>query len=1376
MSNNWVISRIGLINFWFYDNEEFHFADGRLLLRGSNGSGKSVTMQSFIPLLLDGNKSPERLDPFGSRARKLDNYLLGEDNNQREENTGYLFMEFVKHDSGNHITIGMGLRARKNKNLDFWGFAITDGRRIGEDFYLFKDLGEKIPLSKNELRNKLGDGGELYTSQRDYMTMVNKYLFGYETIEDYEQLIKLLIQIRTPKLSKEFKPTVIYEIMNNSLQPLSDDDLRPMSEAIENMDNIKDQLEHLKESKRAGDSLKREYDKYNRFILLHKSRALLQSLSELEEKQKQNDELIVNIKDFQRKIESITSNIDALKMDRTDIEHKKDQLGKHESIEALNELIKLQEEIKSFADDLDKKEKSQEEKSKKQRDLSYKKKDTVETIASKEIELENKLEEMTDLVDGLYFDEHFFFLKELRENFSDGYNFPLFRQDVDKYRARLENGRKALENEKAKNSLHEKALGELEKARREKGTKEIELNKAQEVLDEKREELIENAYDWERENIHLKLKEDTMHRVQRCINHYGDTNNYDDILSVVRDDYALIETGFNDEINSITVKKQLLQKEKDKFEAELDEWLNQKDPQPLRENKVINNRFNLKYNGIPYIPFYMAVDFKENVDEHFKGILEESLIDMGLLDAIIIPPEYKDKILSVEGDTGDRYLFPSKSKHGRNLSEFLTPISDANTGVSNECIQNVLESILFEDINSNSDFANSTYISNAGAYGIGVLTGSTSQIYTPKFLGIQSRILYRQENIERLQSLIEKLNNEINEKIYDIQIIEGYKEILNSEFKAFPNKNDIETSLSIVKELELELSSKLNEIDKLSKAEAEAYKELRIAKEAVIEATSKLELSLVLSVYEEAVHSINEYRDILSDVQTVAGNLSGAMRELINLDSQIQDLEADLDDIRAEIRDINRKIEERSRKKTTFEEILNRPDSKEIAEKLQLYTARLKEIPDEIEKMAATKAALEENEKMSTKNLDTMKETLKALQQKYDYCKKVFGEEYQLGYVFSDPSDNLNVLAKSVFSELKQDEKLKKQIDEYITSLQGKFHENQQYLTEYHVSIEHIFEASALSNDNVSESDSLTETRYDGILRQRLQLNARINGKISSFYTLIDYVSQAIEENESLLKESDRQIFEEILADTVGKKIRSRINSSQEWVKRMNKLMEDMNTSSGLSFSLSWRSKTADVEGQLDTKVLVDILRSDSQLLSEEQMSSLSTHFRSKIQQAFKANDETNVQLSYHAIMKEALDYRKWFEFQLSYTKTREGKKELTDNAFFKFSGGEKAMAMYVPLFSSVYARYEGARKDCPKIISLDEAFAGVDETNIRDMFRLVEDLRLSFIINSQVLWGDYDTLPELSICELLRPNNADFVSVMRYHWNGKVKTLVNNC
>ena len=55
-TNSWRLNRAGLINFWYYDQQEFEFAEGRMLLRGSNGSGKSVTMQSFIPLLLDGNR------------------------------------------------------------------------------------------------------------------------------------------------------------------------------------------------------------------------------------------------------------------------------------------------------------------------------------------------------------------------------------------------------------------------------------------------------------------------------------------------------------------------------------------------------------------------------------------------------------------------------------------------------------------------------------------------------------------------------------------------------------------------------------------------------------------------------------------------------------------------------------------------------------------------------------------------------------------------------------------------------------------------------------------------------------------------------------------------------------------------------------------------------------------------------------------------------------------------------------------------------------------------------------------------------------------------------------------------------------------------
>ncbi|WP_277409185.1 hypothetical protein [Lacrimispora xylanisolvens] len=285
-TSKWVINRIGLIDFWYYDEEEFHFRDGRLLLRGSNGSGKSVTMQSFIPLLLDGNKAAERLDPFGTRARKLENYLL-EENDGREERTGYLYMEFKRKDSDSYITIGIGLCAKKNKKLDSWHFIIRDGRRIGRDFFLYKELKNKITLSRIELANRLGDGGQVIDGQNDYMKLVNETLFGYENVEEYKELVDLLIQLRTPKLSKDFKPTVLNEILSSSLSPLSDEDLRPMSEAIENMDNLKTRLMELETGKKAADRINEVYQQYNRAVLYEKADRYLKADQEYREFEKE---------------------------------------------------------------------------------------------------------------------------------------------------------------------------------------------------------------------------------------------------------------------------------------------------------------------------------------------------------------------------------------------------------------------------------------------------------------------------------------------------------------------------------------------------------------------------------------------------------------------------------------------------------------------------------------------------------------------------------------------------------------------------------------------------------------------------------------------------------------------------------------------------------------------------------------------------------------------------------------------------------------------------------------------------------------------------------------------------------------------------------
>lgn len=88
----------------------------------------------------------------------------------------------------------------------------------------------------------------------------------------------------------------------------------------------------------------------------------------------------------------------------------------------------------------------------------------------------------------------------------------------------------------------------------------------------------------------------------------------------------------------------------------------------------------------------------------------------------------------------------------------------------------------------------------------------------------------------------------------------------------------------------------------------------------------------------------------------------------------------------------------------------------------------------------------------------------------------------------------------------------------------------------------------------------------------------------------------------SLVRESDRALFEDVLANTVSKKIRYKIYKSEGWVEKMNRLMGSMNTSSGLKLSLVWKKKKAEEEGQLDTGKLVELLKKDAGLMREEEL------------------------------------------------------------------------------------------------------------------------------------------------------------------------------
>ena len=109
--------------------------------------------------------------------------------------------------------------------------------------------------------------------------------------------------------------------------------------------------------------------------------------------------------------------------------------------------------------------------------------------------------------------------------------------------------------------------------------------------------------------------------------------------------------------------------------------------------------------------------------------------------------------------------------------------------------------------------------------------------------------------------------------------------------------------------------------------------------------------------------------------------------------------------------------------------------------------------------------------------------------------------------------------------------------------------------------------------------------------------------------------------------------------------------------------MKDMDTSMGLSFSLDWRPKSAENEEELDTLELEHILLRDRKLLTPEDIERVASHFRSKIKTEKRRLEEEGGVVNYMDLVRDALDYRKWFTFQMSFYRNQEGKKPLTNAA-----------------------------------------------------------------------------------------------------------------
>src|SRR5438105_1725733 len=283
-SKGYRLRRILLTNFWLYGQQEFEVVHGRLFLAGENASGKSTVLTAALPLALDGDIRPNRLDTFGGRERHMEYYVLGSSESatpfSHERRTAYIALEFEWCDPDNppiapefrqrwengerektrFLTIGISLAGNVNASdrIRPLRFMITDGSRLGHELQTVYETGskhDKRAFDHARFKQQLEGHGFICDTQAEYERQVARYLFGFDDVKDFQKLINLLLVLRRPNLSSELSFSRVHDYLKQSLRKISGETTSHVIGTIERIDAIQAEKERIQEAYSAAERL-----------------------------------------------------------------------------------------------------------------------------------------------------------------------------------------------------------------------------------------------------------------------------------------------------------------------------------------------------------------------------------------------------------------------------------------------------------------------------------------------------------------------------------------------------------------------------------------------------------------------------------------------------------------------------------------------------------------------------------------------------------------------------------------------------------------------------------------------------------------------------------------------------------------------------------------------------------------------------------------------------------------------------------------------------------------------------------------------------------------------------------------------------------------
>jgi len=1323
-------TRAGIINMWDYRDEEFSFAGGWLVLRGPNGSGKTKALEVLFPFVLDGRIDPKRLNPFAAEDRTMKSNLLyrGMDNA-----VGYVWLEFRHRDTREAVTVGIGLHAQRHRDTPLRWHFVARGR-VGEDFSLL--TGDDRPMTKKQLAEEIGEAS-IYASPTDYRAAIDAALFRLGA-ERYEQLLTLILTLRRPQLAKNLDPVKLSDTLTDGLRPVDDDLISEAARSFDDMEAVARTLEGLVAADEAASAFLTSYTTY----LRTHARATADALTRRREATQAQRAAVEADEATERAAEAGQAEAEVRREQAETavaaLRSRIEQLKASSAYQAVEQMGDLERLVRTGAQTASE---AAAELGRRQAATARARSDSQRAGAL--------LADLTATVTRA--------AAELADHAAqagiswqppDAEVSGLARRASARVTARLENVRAV----RAANAEYRKATHARDLAR-------ITLDRAAEALSEaeRSEEsaaaavahAVEIAHqalaDWSSRHAGLLPAADWADLTEALGETLARFGEPDAPLpeSTYSSRIQATEQRVRDEQATVRARRSALCAQRDQVSAERDAVAAERDDAPPPYPGRTADRSAMEGD-----PLWRLVRFTDTVSDDRAAALEAALEATGMLDAWVLPEAALPEPPGTgTADGSDGFLVPGFPVKGPSLADVLVPEDD--TSVSREMITATLRSVALDG----ALFSSAAVIGADGSYSHGITAGRHRKEHA-EYIGATARARRRAARITECDAKIAGLTGQIT--------------------AADQRAAELADTLGAFADARRELPP-TRQIAEAQREHNRAAGHLRSARHAAEQAQASFDESVAaVTVTERALRRAAAEHALAPEgadqVEAATRRFEAAARDLEarhREHARQADADADSSDRLEHAAQEERAAAEThrsARRRHTEEDAKLQALRDSVGAEAQQVLARIGEAESGLTAAQSEEKAAREAE-------------ISAIRAASAVAERVVAGRAALNVALAEELSTARRLAPFAARELldvlqcppglawpateeawASGETPRTVLDIYeailavargLTATETSLKQSTTRLTR---ALEELqAQLAAAGQDYHPEWDSA-----DGVIVVRI---ADEQGLLpaAAFATRI---AAARKDQQLLLSDSEQRILEDALLTRLAQQIHDRTVDARDLIRAMNKEMRSRRMSSGKRVGVSWQLADSLDDEQ---RAVTGLLDADASRLSPDALARMRAHFAARI----KTERARYRDLPYRELLASVLDYRRWRQFVFQLVSPEGGEETLTRGRHSRLSGGEQSVSLHLPLFAAAHAMLNSARPDAPRLLALDEAFAGVDDTGRGELMSLAAQFDLDLFMTGYDLWATSRAVRAAAHYDLAHSPVQHTVSALLLAWDG---------